>query len=501
MRVSRFAERVIKQAVGQYKGKPFFFLPWQWELFIAPLFGWKRPDGTRRFRRFGLYIPKKNGKTALVSVLMLYLLTADGEPEAEIYSCAADRRQAKLIYIEAERMVKVSPVLQTLVTTHRSRSSIRARADGSFYEALSADVETKDGPSAHAVFFDELHTQTTRKLWAAMRYAGRARRQPLLGWITTAGRDINRLWYEELNYAKAVASDEVIDTSFLPLVFETDENADWESEETWAKANPSMGSLFTLDAMRESYQEIKRKPPMEQLEWRRLLLNQIVRVGARWISPVMWTQGNRRDPQWPSEVYGALDVASSRDLNAFTLGGWLPDGSFVSKTWYYCHEAIATEHERKHREMYLQWHKQGHLIFTPGNCTDWEWLYADLHAKWKKYRPKAIAVDPYNAGPVLTRLAAAGAKIVQFNQRPSSYNAPCRELERLVYLGKHLHEPCPITEWMISNTLLYSDKQGNVMPDRERSTDKIDGVATNLMVLGLAIKSRPEASIYEERGL
>lgn len=501
LKVARFAERVIRQATGRFAGQPFYLVPWQWYEFIAPLFGWRRADGSRRFRRFGLYIPKKNGKTALLAMLTLYLLLADNEPEAEVYSCAADRSQAKLIFNEAERMVRNSPILQSRVVVRKSISTIRSVKDGSFYKALSADVETKDGPGAHAVFFDELHTQTTRRLWAALRYAGRARRQPLLGWITTAGRDCNRLWYDELQYARKVLAGEVEDWSFLPVLYEAAEGDDWTSEEVWRKANPSMGYLFDIESMRESFWEVKNKSPNEQIEWRRLMLNQIVRSESAWVSIAAWRACGRDKVELPSVVYGALDLASTRDLCAFTLGGWLSDGSFATKTWFYCPEAIATTVERRNRELFVRWHQEGRLIFTPGVCTDWDWLFNDVYSKCETYRPQAVAFDPYNAGPVISRLDAKGIPLIQFGQRYATYNTPCREFERLVYSKKFVHENCPVLEWMIGNVRLAQDTHGNVMPDRAKSTDKIDGVATNLMALGLAIKTKPTASVYEERGV
>ncbi|GAA4440218.1 hypothetical protein GCM10023155_44770 [Bremerella cremea] len=175
-RVREFFLRFLKHSKGQWAGKPFELLEWQWTDVVAPLFGWKRADGTRRFRRGYIEVPKKNGKSTLFAGLSLYLLTCDGEPGAEIYSAASDRDQASIVFNEAANMVDYSPHLASRLKVVRSTKRIVDHRSRSIYRALSAEVPTKEGLNAHAVLMDELHAQKSRELWDTLRYAGASRR-------------------------------------------------------------------------------------------------------------------------------------------------------------------------------------------------------------------------------------------------------------------------------------------------------------------------------------
>jgi phage terminase large subunit-like protein len=163
-RVQTFFRKFLRHSKGQWAGKPFELLEWQWDRIVARIFGWKRADGTRRYRRGYIEVPKKNGKSTLFSGLSLYLLCGDGEPGAEIYSAAVDRDQASIVYNESANMVEASPAHSGRLQVVRSTKRITFPKTRSFYKALSADVPAKEGLNAHAVLVDELHAQKTREL-------------------------------------------------------------------------------------------------------------------------------------------------------------------------------------------------------------------------------------------------------------------------------------------------------------------------------------------------
>ncbi|MDB5294743.1 MAG: Terminase, partial [Phycisphaerales bacterium] len=242
---------------------PFALLPWQYEQVIAPLFGWKREDGRRRFTRGFIFTPKKNGKTSLLAGLSIYLLVGDGERSAEVYTAAGSRDQAGIMYREAAKMVRASPSIAQVITPKESSKRLIVGNGDSFYAALSAEAGTKEGLNAHAVLFDELHTQPNRDLWDCLKYAGAARRQPLHLTITTAGSDQNTLCGEQYLYAKRVLSGEVIDTSFLAVVFEAAKEDDWTAEATWFKANPSLGAAIGLEQFRGDFKEAQESAAKE----------------------------------------------------------------------------------------------------------------------------------------------------------------------------------------------------------------------------------------------
>ncbi|HEX7786759.1 MAG TPA: terminase large subunit, partial [Methylomirabilota bacterium] len=174
--VAEFLETFCRQSRGDVAGQPLQLRPWQREL-LDDLFA-LRPDGTRCYRTALIGLPRKNGKSTLCSGLALYGLIADGEPGAEIYSCAGDRQQARIVFEEAKRMAQHDPDLRGVLTFYRD--AIEVRATNSVYRVLSADAELKQGLNPHWVIFDEVHVQPSDALWNAMVLGMGTRRQPLM---------------------------------------------------------------------------------------------------------------------------------------------------------------------------------------------------------------------------------------------------------------------------------------------------------------------------------
>jgi phage terminase large subunit-like protein len=194
-RAWKFFVGFLRHSKGAWAGKPFIPQGWQWERLLKPVFGWRKKDGRRRFRRVYVEIPKKNGKSTLAAGIALYLLIGDGEQGAEIYSAAADRDQAAIVYREAKNMVESSDELSETVDTVDSQKRLVFPSTRSFYRVLSAEAPTKEGLDIHGLIFDELHAQKTRELWDTLHYGGAARRQPLFMSFTTAGFDRESICY------------------------------------------------------------------------------------------------------------------------------------------------------------------------------------------------------------------------------------------------------------------------------------------------------------------
>src|SRR5882672_6813711 len=231
--------KYLRHTKGEWAGKPFTLAAWQAERVVRPVFGWKRPDGTRRYRVVYVEIPKKNGKSAFCSGLALNLLTADDEPGAEIYSAAADRDQARIVFDTARQMAEESPEIKKRVRIYRS--AIVYERNHSVYRVISSDAHTKHGFNAHAVLFDELHTQPNRELWDTLTMGRAARRQPVILAITNSGHDRKSICYEQHEYAEKVRDGIIPDDSFLPVLYNTPEDCDPFDESVWAACNPGLG--------------------------------------------------------------------------------------------------------------------------------------------------------------------------------------------------------------------------------------------------------------------
>lgn len=507
-RVRQFFARFLIHTTGQHKGKAFELLDWQWRRVVGPLAGWKKADGTRRHRRGYLSTPKKNGKTTLLSGLALYLMLADGEAGAEVYSAASDREQASLIFREAAKMVEVSSELTRVATVKDSTKTI-VGPGRSFYRALSADARRQEGKNASAILFDELHAQPDRSLWDSLRYAGSARRQPLVLAITTAGNaaDETSICLEQYQYAKRVISGEIADPSFFACIFEADAGDDWQDEATWYKANPSLGITISVDDFRADALEAKESPAKLN-SFLRYRLNRWVQTADAWLNIDTWDAGGADiDPQALEgrPCYAGLDLSATDDTTALVLLFPEADGSATVLPWFYLPREGIDALERKHRVPYRAWSRAGHLTLTSGNVVDYAEIRQHLGELRKRYRITQLAIDRKFQGQGLeSDLIADGFDVVPAGQGWISQDLPAKELERLLKAGKLAHGGHPVLRWHASNAVVDIDKAGNYSLNKKRSRSKIDGIAATLMALLLHMKGRadqPADAYYEHNDL
>lgn len=493
-KVREFARRFIINHTGEWAGKPFELTPWQWFDFIAPLYGWKLPDGRRRFRRFGVGIPKKNGKSTLSSMLCKYALIADREPNAEVYLCSSTKEQARIVFREAEKFIKASKRLQRYIRVRDYFGRMESKRDSSFLQILANENKGKHGFNSHFTLFDEFHEQRDWELWNTLRYAGDARRQPLIGWISTMGFDPDRPWAEEWEYAKAVISGAVVDISYLPVIYETAPDADPSSEETWKRANPSLGVTLRVEEFRAAFQEAKNKGGITFRDFCILKLNQRGTGGTDYIARDVWDACKVPGIEVkPGDCWAGLDLASTRDLNALALVSW--DGEHLDhEVEFYCPADIPAK-ESTNEALYRKWADAGFLTRLPGEFINWDELAKHVIAKLNARRPRKVLVDPHNASRLVTLLMEAGFQVETFTQNHLNYNEPMRELERLASAGLLRHQGNQVMSWNVGNVVVNRHANGYVMPDKGvNRLKKIDGVPASLMALGEAIKHVPKKS-------
>jgi phage terminase large subunit-like protein len=501
-RVRDFFKRFLRHGTGEWAGQPFELLDWQWQYVIAPLFGWKQPSGLRRFNRAYISTPKKNGKTALMSGVSLYMLIADGEHGAEIYSAAGDRDQAALVFKEAAKMVEMSPSLRRLCRVKDSTKTIVGKSR-SFYRALSAEHKTKEGINASCVIFDELHTQPGRELWDTLRYAGIARRQPLHLVITTSGSDHETVCGEQYTYAKRVQSGEIEDTSFLTYIAEASMDDPWDQESTWEKANPSWGITIKADQFRADFNEA-RESPAKEASFRRYRLNQWVNTAHSWLSMERWDACSsiidvaslQGQPCW-----AGLDLSATDDTTALVLAFPQDDESIILLPTFYLPKDNIHKLERKHKVSYRAWAKVGHLTLTPGNVVDYAHIRRDLRELAQRYDIQRLAIDRKFQGQQLELdLMENGFDVGPAGQGWRSQDLPAKELERLIQAGKINHGGHPVLRWHASNAVVDIDKASNYSLNKKLARSKVDGIAAIMMALSLHLAApiKPFSSTYSD---
>lgn len=500
--VVTFIERFARHSKGEWAGQPFILAEWQKRELIMPLFGWKRADGTRRFRVAYVEIPKKNGKSALCSAIALYLLVADDEPGAEVYAAAADRDQAGIVFDESKRIVQASPALSEVLEVIDSRKTITFLHMRSKYQALSADTATKEGLNIHGLIFDELHAQKFRTMWDTLRYGGASRRQPLIIAITTAGYDRHSICYEQREYAIRVRDGIVPDDSYFCLIYAADPEDDWTARETWYKANPSLGITINERDFAQACQEAQESPVKENV-FKRYRLNIWTEQSERFFQMEKWDACDapidmKRLEKQP--CFGGLDLSTTLDITAFGLVFRLDD-KVVLLPFFWAPEENARQRERKDHVPYLTWARQGLIRLTPGNKVDYAIVRRDINQLRKEYQIKEIAFDRWNSSQLVTELEDDGFTMVEMGQGFASMNAPTKALEEMVVGGEIVHGGNPVLRWMASNTAVRTDPAGNYKPDKEKSGEKIDGIVACIMGLDRLNRHGNKVRVYDDCGL
>lgn len=523
-RVNEFFERFIKHAKGEWAGQPFIPEKWQ-KAIVRDLFGWKRKqDGLRKHRRCYVEVPRKNGKSTLAAGIALYLTFADAEPGAEIYSAAADRDQAEIVFGVAKDMVNQSSVL--LRRAEVFRRSIFVHKWGSIYKILSADVKTKHGLNAHGVIFDELHAQDKRDLYEVLRTASASRRQPVMFAMTTAGYDETSICYEEHSYAKKVLDGIFDDPTLLPVIYcACDEEIkdadgkiirppdDWKSEETWKKANPNYEISVKADYIRAEVKKAEESPAYLNA-FKRLHLNIWTRQHTVWMPMDKWNAcaAAIEAPPLGAEAFGGLDLASVQDLAALV---WILPHRGEEPLWFdilarfWIPEETVPARVRKDHVPYDVWVKDGLIQTTPGNITDYDFIKKTILEDVARFRVEEIAYDSWNSSQLVVDLTKETAlqkpdgnsRMVPFSQSFASMAGPTKELLTYV-LGRRIrHGGNSVLTWMASNVTARQDPNGNWRPDRANSKEKIDGIVALIMALGRALLQETPGSVYDERDL
>jgi phage terminase large subunit-like protein len=483
----------LRHSKGEWAGQTFALAPWQ-AFVVGCLFGWHRPDGLRRFRTAYCAVPRKNGKSTLSAGIGLYLLVADGEQGAEIYSAATSRDQARIVFDEAKRMVGSSPALKRRVGILINNLHVAATA--SRFMPLSSDSSTMDGLNVHGAIIDELHAHRTRNVVDVLETATGARRQPLLFEITTAGYDRHSICYEHHDYAIKVLEGTVPDDSWFAYIASADEEDDWTDPKVWQKANPSFNLSVKEDDLRRKAEKAIALPGAQNA-FRRMHLNEWTEQAERWIDLAAWDacDGPVHLEQLRGRAcFGGLDLSTTTDVTALA---WVfpPDGGDdlwrVLSRYFVPSENLRKRAERD-RVPYDLWAAQGFIQATPGNVVDYGAIEERIRQDSALFDVREIAYDPWNATHIALRLQEEGAAMVEFRQGFRSMAAPTRELEKLIVSKTLAHGGNPVTRWMASNVAVAQDPAGNLKPAKDKSTERIDGIVAIVMALGRAMVAQEE---------
>jgi phage terminase large subunit-like protein len=490
------------------KGQPFKLEPWQ-KAIVANLFGWKRPDGLRRYRECLLFVPRKNGKSELAAaIIVLFMYSAAGllrdqpsEPGAEIYGAAAKRDQTKYIFDPVKIMIQNEEWLRDRAEIFKHSIVV---GDASYHK-ISSEATTEHGGSTHLGVVDELHAQPDGELVGVLRTSMGQREQPLLLYVTTSdyerqGSPCN----QKHEYACKVRDGIIHDPEFLPIIYEAARDADWTDPKVWEHANPNLGVSVRREFLEHECQVAQDDPLCENI-FKRLHLNIRTEQSFRWMPMAKWDACEKPvdlDALKGCECWAGLDLASVEDMAAFVLAFPLDDGEYAVLPFYWCPSDTAMERDRKQRMTYQVWNQQGLLELTPGNSTDYRFIRRRVNELSKEYKIQVIAFDPWNASTLVQQLGDEdGFTVQEHRQGTVSMNEPMKMVMRLVREKKLRHGAHPILRWNANNISVKPNPSEDVRPDKEHSADKIDGIVAMIMAVGQAASApKPKKSPYATRG-
>lgn len=497
-RVCRFIER-LPHTKGAWAARRETIRLEGWQCFVlVNAYGWlRKSDSKRRFREVVTIVPRKNGKSILSAGVGLYMLCADGEHGAEIYSGAGTEKQAWEVFRPARQMAEGRPDLRQHFGIAVNSSNINIVGNGSRFEPMIG--KPGDGAMPSCAIIDEYHEHDSADQYDTMLTGQGAREQPLMWVISTAGDNLAGPCFDKILTCRKILEGVIEDDEKFFIEYTVDPEDDWTDPAAIVKANPnldvSVSAEFLLARQREAVRNTR-----EQGRFKTKHLNLWVNARAAYFNMQSWTAC--RNPELRLEDFEgqrckiALDLASKQDIAAMQILFDLGDGSFATFGAYYLPEDVVEEPGKDH---YRGWALADppKLILTQGNMIDFGRIEEDLDDIRRKYTVEEITFDPAQATMLMTRLMAKGANVSEFQQTAANFTEPMKQVAALIDAGRLKHN-CdandPMT-WMMSNVTARLDGKDQVFPRKERPENKIDGPVALIMTMRLAMIEVPPVNI------
>ncbi len=479
-----FIERFCKQSQGTL-GAPLRLELFQ-KAFIQTLFGWLlKSTGYRRFRETLFLVGRKNGKSTLLAALALYMLVADYEGAAEIYSVATKKDQARKTLTEAVNMVKQSPELRAIIK--KRRNDIYFPATASTFEALASDSNTLDGLNSHAVIIDELHAIRDRNLYEVMKQSTSSRRQPLVIMITTSGTVRESVFDNLYGLACDIADGKVTEDTFLPVLYELDARAEWTDPQAWIKANPGLGTIKQYATLAAFVERAKKNP--EDLPG---VLCKDFNVPETSASVWLSFEDIKNDATFTmQDVYntyaiGGCDLSATTDLTCATLlirRSREDDTVYVLQHYFIPQKRIDQLDEHNTQEApYKIWAERELLTICDGARVDYSAVTAWFCQMRDEFKIDAFAVgyDRALAGYWVDEMKSNGFDMRAVAQGPFTWSQPMREMGAAFADKKVNYNRNPVLVWCLSNTAVKKSGVNNIQPVKVSDRRRIDGAVSLL---------------------
>ncbi|TWY83941.1 terminase large subunit [Klebsiella pneumoniae] len=488
----------VPHVKGHLTGKPIELMDWHTFILIN-LFGFVVPlideitfesilddDGdpmfVRRFRTAYDEVARKNAKSTLSSGIGLYMTGADGEGGSEVYSAATTRDQARIVFDDAKRMIKLAP--KTLGRLFGSNKlNIHQERTGSKFEPVASDANNLDGLNIHCGIVDELHAHKTRDVWEVLETATGARLQSLIFAITTAGFNKEGICYEQRDYAIKVLKNfdnpdplSIKDDSYFALIYTLDEGDDPFDEANWPKANPGLGICKRWDDMRRLAKKAKEQVAA-RVGFFTKHLNIWVQGEKAWMDMARWEKcrddwDGSTSANW--SMWLGVDLSNKIDISAAVKVWLAPNGDVYVRSRFWIPEGRLEACSKQQGDLYRKWNLAGFLEFTDGDVVDHAVIKEETIEWARGDSLNEFAYDPWSATQFALSVAAEGVPIVEVPQTVKNLSEAMKEVEAKIYAGRFHHDGNPVMTWMMSNVTVKPDKNENIFPNKATPENKID---------------------------
>lgn len=463
-----------------------------WQCFIiTTIFGWVDDNGYRRFSQAYIEVGRGNGKSTFCSGIGLYMLCADGELGADIYSFATTRDQARIVFDDALAMARGNKDLQRYYGLTPLNNSMVIIGTNSKFLPKSADAGTLDGLNTHLGIIDELHAHKTRKVYDVVNSSTSKRSQSLIFTITTAGYILDGICMERRRTVGHVLDGSVIDEALFGIIYTIDEDDDWQSEISLKKANPNWGISVNPKQIMSELISAKLNTSAQK-EYLTKHLDVWVNSDHQWLKMEHYRQcidSSLKESDFYGEyaIYG-LDLASKLDISALIRLHWREiDGVIHYYVFPYFYLPADAVHSSDNSQ-YEGWAKDEYIQTTDGPITDLnalqEWIAEDV----KQYSVLSVAYDPMQATQMSQNLLGDGVPMVELAQNLKNMSEPMKQVQALIYTGRLHVADNPVMHWMASNVVCHTDAKENIYPRKEKVQNKIDGMVALIMAINQAIQ-------------
>lgn len=483
---------MLKQYKDQWAGVPLHLEPWQVFIF-ANVYGWVHKDtGLRRFRKAFIFMGRKNGKSTMVSSVLLYdiIFTAG----AEGYCAATKRDQSRIVWESVAQMIKQHSDLRDLLQIFKSTTTIVNPSTAGKLTALSSESDKFDGLNPSACTVDEVAAMKDYSIIQVLQSGTASRPEPLIFEITSGSDNTNSAGAQEFERSQKILEGVYSDETFFTIIYTLDKNDDWRNESTWCKANPNLNVSVKMDTLRALCNEAKQNPSLEA-EFRIKNLGQFLSPVTAWIPHDKWKRCILNDTKLPkledlprSELVaiGAVDLSQRVDFTSYDVVILhIPTQTYYIRHHFYIPAEQIQDKCKTDSPLVYKWVEQKYINATPGTIVDYNAMFSDIEQSIETYGVNEVLYDPWNAGQLIDRIGPK-VDLVEIKQSLQSLSPMAKDFEAAVLDGRII-DPNPVMSWMISNCDIYKDPNGNIKPVKhggKHSPLHIDGVVTSLMALG-----------------